>query len=232
MSKSLARALIILLSLILLTLGTALAFYVIKSLNSTSPALIVEATNTDQPTATTESDFSSPSPQPIIQPRPSSSATPTSSTGTPTGTATTTFSPTSEPTNTSSPTVIPTSTATHPPDPDVCARVSVQFRKTTSNIALWQLNNMNFQPARITRISLTWPDQNEAVFNAFLDGVVIWSGGDLVSPTIITDWMGSADEREVLGHTRLEFLFATDAVANGYQITVELDNGCSTSVSN
>jgi hypothetical protein len=79
---------------------------------------------------------------------------------------------------------------------------------------------------------LTWPDQNEAVFNAFLDGVVIWSGGDLVSPTIITDWIGGPDEREVLGHTRLEFLFATDAVSSGYQITVELDNGCSTSVSN
>jgi hypothetical protein len=143
-----------------------------------------------------------------------------------------TLSPTYEPTNTSSPTFVPTSTATRPPDPDVCARVSIQFRKTTSNIALWQLNNMNFQAAKITRISLTWPDQNAAVFNAFLDGVVIWSGGDLNSPTSISEWMGSPTDREVLGHSGLEFLFGSDAASNGYQITVELDNGCSTSASN
>jgi hypothetical protein len=91
---------------------------------------------------------------------------------------------------------------------------------------------MNFQPAEITRVSLSWPDQNEAIFNAFLDGVVIWSGGDLESPTIISEWIGDSTDREVLGRTRLEFLFGTDAASSGYQITVELSNGCSTSATN
>jgi hypothetical protein len=122
--------------------------------------------------------------------------------------------------------------ATLTPDRDICSRVSIQFRRVTSNIVLWQLNNMNFQPSAITRVSLSWPKQNFAVFNAFLEGKVIWSGGDLVSPTIVSDWVGSVTDREVLGTTRLEFLFGENAEPSGYGITVDLANGCSVSTSN
>ena len=91
---------------------------------------------------------------------------------------------------------------------------------------------MNFQPSAITRISLTWPKQNVAVFNAFLEGDLIWSGGDLVSPTIVTNWTGDFSDRQVLGNTRLEFLFGDDAASSGYEITVDLDNGCSVTTTN
>jgi hypothetical protein len=232
MSKRLATGLIIVLVLILLSTGLALAYYIIGSTGESTPRTASQAPSTLDTSAISTDQIQTSLPSPIAE-----VATETSpSTTTPTSMVLPTLqlaaTHTSEPQVTNSPTPSATLPPTKTPDADVCSRVNIQFRQSTSNIALWQLNNMNFQPSGITRIALTWPKQNQAVFNAFLEGKVIWAGGNLTSPTIVTDWMGSPSDRQVLGSTRLEFLFGTDAASSGYEITVELDNGCSVTTSN
>lgn len=232
MSERRYRAMIIGLFFILISASIVIGYYVIRSLEGESPssAALLPASETPLPVLTNESS----NPTMTLEAR--DSPVPEATLITPTIVASPTFNvtttPTFELTHTPGPTPEPTATTTIPPDPDICSRVNIHFLSATSNIGLWQLNNMNLQSAEITRISLLWPDQNGAVFNAFLNGTVIWSGGDLVSPTIITDWIGEPVNREVLGSTRLEFLFGFDAASSGYKITVELSNGCSASASN
>lgn len=127
-------------------------------------------------------------------------------------------------------TELPTITIT--PEPGMCSRFSLTFVNATSNIGLWRLSNDNSTPAMITQIELSWPKANEVIFNAFLNGRVIWSGGDLVPPSFMTTWFGDPSDRIVEGNTRLEFLFGTSAVSSGYDLQLDFDNGCTVSTSN
>jgi hypothetical protein len=78
----------------------------------------------------------------------------------------------------------------------------------------------------LTRIDLRWPKENDAIFNAVLDDVVIWAGEDLVSPTLMSSWLGNPIRQEVRGTVPLEFGFGTDAASRGYNLTLYFDNGC------
>jgi hypothetical protein len=78
----------------------------------------------------------------------------------------------------------------------------------------------------ISRIEITWPESNDAIFNAFLNGKVIWLGEDLVPPTILTTWFGEEEDRQLQGVMSLEFFFGTQAAASGYGLRVQFSNGC------
>lgn len=128
----------------------------------------------------------------------------------------------------------PTLTSTTPPTapPDVCAQIDLRLLNATSNIAAWRVGNASDQPFTLNRIEIGWPGSNDAIFNAFLDGNVIWSGQDLVSPTIITSWFGEREDRTIVSLSRLEFFFGTDAAQSGYDLTLRFENGCEVSASN
>ena len=173
------------------------------ALPSTTPSLAPEET----PTAT-------------APPNPSQTTTPT--TATPGGSIT------------PSPTVDPgaTPTITLTPDVDVCAQMDVGFVKATSTIALFRLRNISPIPTTITRIVLDWPEENDAVFNAILDGNVIWAGVEMSSPTEMKAWRGEPGDRSVRGTHALEFFFGTPAGQRGYRLEIAFENGCTIRTAN
>jgi hypothetical protein len=122
-------------------------------------------------------------------------------------------------------------TPTTPPTApaDVCAQLNLSYLNATSNIVAWRVSNTSGQPFTLDRIETTWPGSNDAIFNAFLDGDVIWSGQDLVSPTIITSWFGERDDRTIVSLSRLEFFFGTAAAESGYDLILRFENGCEVS---
>jgi hypothetical protein len=134
-----------------------------------------------------------------------------------------------------SPAISPTPAVSSTPPPtapaDVCAQVNLSFVNATSNVITWRLGNSSGQPFVLDQMDLVWPKANDAVFNVFVDGRVIWSGEDLLSPTFISSWLGDNDERTITGLTRLEILFGTNAAAIGYDLTLRFENGCEVSVS-
>jgi hypothetical protein len=121
-----------------------------------------------------------------------------------------------------------TTTPTTPPTvpANVCTQVDLDYLNVTSNIVAWRLSNDSGQAFILNRIEITWPGSNDAIFNAFLDGEVIWSGQDLVSPTIITTWFGEHSNRVLGTLSRLEFFFGTNAASSGYDLTIGFENGC------
>ena len=74
-------------------------------------------------------------------------------------------------------TITPTHTLT--PPVDICALLDLRFISATSNITAWRLLNDSGLPLSITRIEIDWPKSNDAIFNTFLDGKVIWSNTHL-----------------------------------------------------
>ncbi|TET34526.1 MAG: RHS repeat-associated core domain-containing protein, partial [Anaerolineales bacterium] len=70
---------------------------------------------------------------------------------------------------------------------------------------------------------------NDAVFNVFLDGIVIWSGEDLYPPTHISSWLGSPTDRQVDLSARLGVFYGTYAASSGYNLRLTFDNGCQVS---
>ncbi|TFH35209.1 MAG: hypothetical protein E4G99_07800 [Anaerolineales bacterium] len=141
-------------------------------------------------------------------------------------TATTFESLSTPPTTTFTPTITPT------PPADVCAQLDLGFINATSNVAAWRLQNSSGVSLTLSRIEIEWPGSNDAIFNAILDGTLIWSTEDLVSPSFITTWIGEPGDRVVEGLSRLEFLFGTAAASSGYDLTLRFDNGCEVSNSN
>jgi len=130
---------------------------------------------------------------------------------------------------------ITTATLTPTPPPtvpaNVCAQLDLSYLNATSNIAAWRVSNTSGQPFTLNRIEIAWPGSNDAIFNAFLDGEVIWSGQDLISPTIITSWFGEHDDRTVDSLSRLEFFFGTEAAMAGYDLELWFENGCQVATS-
>jgi len=146
--------------------------------------------------------------------------------------------------NTEMPTVISTAHTSTPatqiatpghtltPPADICALLDLRFLSATSNIGAWRLQNDSGVALTITRIEIDWPKSNDAVFNAFLDGKVIWSDADLTPPTIMTTWIGNPEDRSVGGLSRVEFFFGTLAEPGGYDLFLWFDNGCEVSAAN
>jgi len=129
-------------------------------------------------------------------------------------------------------TVTDTPTITPTPPIDVCAQLDLRFISAISNVAAWRLQNTSGVSLTLTRAEIAWPESNDAIFNAFLDGAVIWSSEDLVSPTFVTSWIGEPGDRDVDGLSRLEFFFGTSAASHGYDLKLRFDNGCEVATSN
>lgn len=127
-------------------------------------------------------------------------------------------------------TITPTHTLT--PPVDICALLDLRFISATSNITAWRLLNDSGLPLSITRIEIDWPKSNDAIFNTFLDGKVIWSNTDLTPPTIMTTWIGDPGDRSIDRLSRVEFFFGTMAAPGGYDLYLWFDNGCEVSASN
>ncbi len=118
------------------------------------------------------------------------------------------------------------------PPADICAQLDLRFLSATSNIAAWRLQNDSGTTLTISRIELDWPKSNDAIFNAFLNGKVIWSDVELTSPTIMTTWIGNIEDRSVDRLSRVEFFFGTLAEDGGYDLHLWFENGCEVSAVN
>jgi len=129
-------------------------------------------------------------------------------------------------------TQIATPSQTLTPPADICAMLDLRFLSATSNIAAWRLQNDSGVALTITRIEIDWPKSNDAIFNAFLDGKVIWSDEDLTPPTIMTTWIGDPEDRSVGRLSRVEFFFGTLAAPGGYDLYLWFENGCEISAAN
>jgi len=118
------------------------------------------------------------------------------------------------------------------PPADICALLDLRFLSATSNIAAWRLQNNSGTALRITRIEIDWPKSNDAIFNMFLNGKVIWSDEDLFPPTLLTTWIGDPEDRSVDRLSRVEFFFGTMAAPGGYDLRLWFENGCEVSAVN
>jgi hypothetical protein len=118
------------------------------------------------------------------------------------------------------------------PPADICAQLDLRFLSATSNIAAWRLQNDSSVALTITRIEIDWPKSNDAIFNTFLNGKVIWSDEDLTPPTIMTTWIGDPADRNVDRLSRVEFFFGTLAESGGYDLHLWFENGCEVSAAN
>jgi hypothetical protein len=118
------------------------------------------------------------------------------------------------------------------PPADICAQLDLRFLSATSNIAAWRLQNDSGVALTITRIEIDWPKSNDAIFNTFLNGKVIWSDEDLTSPTIMTAWIGDPVDRSVDRLSQVEFFFGLLAESGGYDLHLWFENGCEVSAAN
>ena len=129
-------------------------------------------------------------------------------------------------------TPITTPSHTLTPPADICALLDMRFLSATSNIVAWRLQNDSGTTLTITRIEIDWPKSNDAIFNAFQNGKVIWSDADVTPPTIMTTWIGDPEDRSVDTLSRVEFFFGTMAARGGYDLYLWFDNGCEVSAAN
>ncbi len=162
------------------------------------------------------------------------SSSPTSSL---TPSQTSTRTPTSTPTHTSTSTPSRTPTATLPPSPtrtatpDVCSLMTIGgFSRNGSTIS-WTITNNTGGSVRIDVLDVNWPGSNEALFNVFIDGGLVWAGGSFSPPTHIASWIGSSSAREIGDGTPLELYFGS-AASSGYNLQLSFSNGCQLSKAN
>jgi hypothetical protein len=125
---------------------------------------------------------------------------------------------------------VPTITAT--PTQDVCPLIDIVGFSSTSNIAEWEITNDSGATIRIEVIDLSWPASNDALFNIFVDGTVVWASVDTTPPTHINSWVGGQSAREVDSSAALEAFFGTTAAGSGYNLSVTFNNGCQASAGN
>jgi serine/threonine-protein kinase len=165
---------------------------------------------------------------------PSASATITAS---PSASPTRTPTQTSIPTRTSTPTVtqtrtpIPPPTNTPSPTVDICALISVGGFSANGSTARWTITNNSGATITLDSMSLSWPVSNDALFNVFLKGGMIWSGASTSSPTNISSWSGGSGAREVDASANLEVFFGV-AASSGYSLNLTFNNGCQAATGN
>jgi serine/threonine protein kinase len=184
-------------------------------------------TPTRTSTTTATGSFSTSSPQPATA-SPSATATLTPS-RTPTRTPTQTHTPTMTYTPSA------TSTPTNPPTPtvDVCSSISVGGFSRMSNTASWTISNDSGSTIRVQVLDIDWPILNEGLFNIFMSGSTIWSGGDFDGSTHVDSWIGPGSARDVGASKKLEAAFGPlDIAGSGYSLQIQFDNGCQVSANN
>jgi hypothetical protein len=96
----------------------------------------------------------------------------------------------------------------------------------------WEITNDSGATITIEVIDLDWPGSNDAMYNIFVNGAVVWSGEDLPPPTPIDSWIGGQSAREIHSSASLEAFFGTTAAGSGYNLIVTFDNGCQASAGN
>jgi serine/threonine protein kinase len=206
--------------------ATSLAETVIAQLTATHA---VTHTPTSSPTAPTPSGTLAGSSE-----TPASSATATaplspSATSTPTSTAT--------PTRTTVPTATPSRTATQlptntsSPTVDICALISVGGFSANGSTARWTITNNSGGTITLDTMNLAWPPSNDAMFNVFLKGGMIWSGASTSPPTNISSWSGGSGARQVDTSANLEVFFGV-AGSSGYSLNLTFSNGCQAATGN
>jgi serine/threonine-protein kinase len=202
--------------------ATSLAETVVAQLTATTtvtPSLTLSPTvsTPGTPLATTLVSTTTPSPSPTSSP-----------TVTPTRTPTTTLTPSVTPSRTATipPTLTPTTTV------DVCSQIRLQGFSRNGNFVSWEIRNDSGSRITLESLNLDWPVSNDALFNVFLSGTMIWGGEDLDPPTAISSWMGGSGAREVNTSADLEFAFGASAAGSGYNLRVNFDNGCQASAVN
>jgi len=141
-----------------------------------------------------------------------------------------TYTPTRTVTQTTTSTLQPTLTATS--TQDVCTLIYIGGFSRTSNVAGWWVTNNSGTTITIDVVDLDWPASNDALYNIFVKGAVVWSGEDLLPPTHIDSWIGGQSAREVHSTASLEAFFGTTAAGSGYNLDITFDNGCQASAGN
>lgn len=103
------------------------------------------------------------------------------------------------------------------------------WKSAVSTVATFDWVNNTSIDLVIARVDLVWPSGNDAIFNMFNKGVMIWSGADVSPPTTITAFAGTVAQRTWLAHEAddVEFFFGTNAEASGYDLLITFDNGWS-----
>ena len=104
------------------------------------------------------------------------------------------------------------------------------FSRNGSTVS-WAITNNTGGTVRIDVLDINWPGSNEALFNVFIDGGLVWAGGSFSPPTHIASWIGSSSAREVGGGTPLELYFGS-AAPSGYNLQLSFSNGCELSKAN
>jgi hypothetical protein len=199
----------------------------------TQPA-IIEPTETLQPTTTIEQPtdvVETPdvniTPEETLSPATTPFASPTSPLLLPTAT-----SPPSDPT----PLPIVTNTPLPPPPQPtitpVCNISGTILDPGEGVVVVMNVSNNSGIPITITRIAIDWPQTTQGAIQRFVQvstSNVIWSGNELTSPTIITNFEGSESDRQIEHNTvqNINFRFFRNVESNGYHITIEFDSGCS-----
>lgn len=129
------------------------------------------------------------------------------------------------PTSTPPPTATPVPpTATQPPSP--CDLTQFVGSSQSGQELTVVLRNSGASPYTITRMTLSWPDQNEDLKKIELDGDEIWDG-EAASPQTITNWKPGSDRRIQPGGNRdLELFFERQTAPSGYGVSITLDATC------
>jgi serine/threonine protein kinase len=170
-------------------------------------------------------------PSPTSTPLPTSGPSPTATwtavqsatpSRTPTFTSpppTPTFTLPPPPTNTLEPTSPPVPTATE----NVCAKVSVSWKKTQGTTARFTFSNSSGSSVAINSMTLTWPEDNQLLKQAKIGGTTVWSGSDDPPSTSMSGFsksVGAGSSAEII------FTFKVAAKSAGYSLTVHTSNGC------
>jgi hypothetical protein len=122
-------------------------------------------------------------------------------------------------------TVVPTSTPTPlPPTQDPCTGITLSHFRSQSNRVRWTLTNNSIANVIVSGLRLYWPLSNEELKRVKFGSLTIWNEGSTVSPTNV-----GGINRSLRKNSSRDFTFYFDdhAAGSGYQLTVNLTNGCS-----
>ena len=140
----------------------------------------------------------------------------------PTVTATAVVSQTA--TSLPSPTLTPVPPTPVPPTADPCAGITLNEFSFRDNVVRWRINNDSIANITVSSLRVHWPSSNVELERVRFDSATIWNRGSTVSPTNIggiNRWVRRNRSKS------FTFIFDEDAAGSGYQLTVNLTNGCS-----
>jgi hypothetical protein len=109
-------------------------------------------------------------------------------------------------------------------------QIRLEFASAISNITTWNWWNNTEIDIVIASIYHDWPAGNDAIFNFFVDGQVIWSGEDVTPPTFIDGgWAGPVSRRTfpAKSNDNMEVFYGVAAAGSGYETIITFTNGWS-----